>query len=186
MTNSYYAPLVLFLAVFTTPATCGESATSPPLTAHAASEERGHLAALAGTWNVKQSLWLKHGEPPQVDSGTAEFILELGGRALRQDLRVDSSTPFQGVGITGYDNVTRTWFTSWTDVGYTDLMLLRGVRDEGASTWRFSGTMHDVDGATIPTREELTLLDKDHLIARYYETKQGREALVVQLEYSRR
>ncbi|MBW8881585.1 MAG: DUF1579 family protein [Asticcacaulis sp.] len=150
------------------------------------SVEHARLARLAGLWNVKQSLWLKPGEPPQMDTGTAEFTTVLGGRALQQDLRIDSSTPFQGMGVTGYDDATRTYFTSWMDVNFTGLLVLRGDRDESTNTWHFSGSMSGAGGTSIPTREELQVLDEDRFIVRYFEIRQGTENLVVQLEYSRR
>jgi len=178
--------LALVLVAFATSASAGETDVSPSPAAGTVSAEHERLAALAGVWDVKQSLRLKPGEPPQRDTGTARFTVELGGRALRQDLHIDSRPPFQGIGVTGYDTLTRTWFTGWMDLNFTDLLVLRGVRDERANTWRFAGSMREATGATVPTREELTLVDHDHLVARYFETRQGTETLVVQLEYSRR
>jgi hypothetical protein len=175
--------LTLALSSFMNQVHAGGSEPSAP--AAAVSAEHARLARLAGLWNVKQSLWLKPGEPPQVDTGTAEFTAVLGGRALQQDLRISSHTPFQGVGFTGYDTVTRTYFTSWMDVNFTDLLILRGTRDEGTDTWRFSGSMSGADGTPIPTRQELSIVDDGHFNVRYFETKQGSEALVVELEYSR-
>ena len=180
-------PLAFALSLFVNMAHAGRS-EPPTLTAPAAgavSSEHARLAKLAGLWNVKQSLWVQPGRP-QMDVGTAEFITVLGGRALRQDLRISSATPFQGIGFTGYDTLTRTYFTSWMDVNFTDLLVLRGDRDEGTNTWRFSGSMPAVGGTSIPTRQELHVLDEDRFIVRYFETRQGSEKLVVQLEYSRR
>jgi hypothetical protein len=45
--------------------------------------------------------------------------------------------------------------------------------------------MSGADGTRVPTREELRVLDENHFNVRYFETKQGTEALVVELEYSR-
>jgi hypothetical protein len=147
--------------------------------------EHQRLAQLAGLWNVRQSLWLEAGKPAQADVGTAQFTMVLGGRQLQQDLRVGSSTPFQGIGYTGYDNTTHTFVTSWTDVNLTDILVLRGDYDERARVYRFRGEMSGDDGLKIPMREELRIDDARHFVARYYETRDGREALVVELEYSR-
>ena len=179
--------LSLAVVLFVNPAHAGQSNPSLPSASvtDAVSKEHARLAAFAGLWNVKQSLWLKAGEPPQIDTGTAEFATVLGGRALRQDLRISSRTPFQGIGYTGYDTATRTYFSSWMDVNFTGLLVLHGDRDERTNTWRFSGSMPGADGTAIPTREELQVLDAAHFIVRYFETRPAGEALVVQLEYSR-
>jgi hypothetical protein len=183
MKMRFYLSLALALSSVMNLAHAGGS--EPPASTGAVSAEHARLARLAGLWNVKQSLWLKPGEPSQVDTGTAEFTTVLGGRALQQDLRISSHTPFQGIGFTGYDTVTRTYFTSWMDVNFTDMLVLRGTRDEGTDTWRFSGSMSGADGTPVPTRQELSIVDANHFNVRYFETKQGREALVVELEYSR-
>jgi hypothetical protein len=181
MKMRFFLSLALALSSFMNLAHAGGNEPAP---AGAVSTEHARLARFAGLWNVKQSLWLKPG-PPQRDTGTAEFTTVLGGRALQQDLRISSRTPFHGIGFTGYDTVTRTYFTSWMDVNFTDLLVLRGARDEGTGTWNFSGSMSGADGTPVPTREELRVLDENHFNVRYFETKQGTEALVVELEYSR-
>jgi hypothetical protein len=183
MKMRFYLSLALALSSVMNLAHAGGS--EPPAPTGAVSAEHARLARLAGLWNVKQSLWLKPGEASQVDTGTAEFTTVLGGRALQQDLRISSHTPFQGIGFTGYDTVTRTYFTSWMDVNFTDMLVLRGTRDEGTDTWRFSGSMSGADGTPVPTRQELSIVDANHFNVRYFETKQGTEALVVELEYSR-
>lgn len=182
MKTRFCLSLALALSSLMNQAHAGTS--DPSIPAGVVSAEHARLARLVGLWNVKQSLWLKPG-PPQRDTGTAEFTTVLGGRALQQDLRISTRTPFQGIGFTGYDTVTRTYFTSWMDVNFTDLLVLRGTRDDRTDTWRFSGSMSGVDGTPVPTREELRIVDEDHFIARFFETKQGSEVLVVELEYSR-
>lgn len=171
--------LALTLAALANLAQAGEPAPGTP------GEQHRHLAQLAGLWNVRQSLWLEAGKPAQVDVGTALFTMVLGGRQLQQDLRVASPAPFQGIGYTGYDKTTRTFVTSWMDVNLTDILVLRGDYDERARAYRFRGEMSGDEGRRIPTREELRIDDAKHFVASYYETREGREALVVELEYSR-
>lgn len=179
--------LLVFLAAGTAQAVRGAErpAPAPSAAAGAIGDEHRRLAELAGRWRVKQSLWLAAGQPPQIDSGTALFTSVLGGRHLQQDLRIGSSPPFQGLGYTGYDTSTGRYYTSWMDINFTGVLLLHGDHDARSNTYRFEGEMSGEGGARIPTREELHVLDADHLVVRYYETRQGREALVVELDYSR-
>jgi hypothetical protein len=161
------------------------AAITPATAAGATDPEHQRLAELAGLWNVKQSLWLDARKPAQVDAGTAVFSMVLDGRQLQQDLRVASGTPFQGIGYTGYDTTARAYFTSWMDVNLSGILVLRGAYDAGARTYRLRGEMSGEDGQQIPTREELRVIDANHFVTRYFETRNGREALVVELDYSR-
>jgi hypothetical protein len=181
------AILALGLAALVSLAQGAEPAPSTPSTtsAGAPGEQHARLAQLAGLWNVRQSLWLEAGKPAQVDLGTAMFTMVLGGRQLQQDLRMASSTPFQGIGYMGYDQATRSFVTIWMDVNLTDILLLRGAYDERARVYRFRGEMSGDEGRKIPMREELRIDDATHFVVSYYETREGREALVVELEYSR-
>ena len=182
------AVLLLLLAAGGTTAASGEkTATQMPSTNAAAVVGDAHrrLATLAGLWRVKQSLWLADKQAPQVDFGTALFTTVLGGRHLQQDLRIASRAPFQGLGYIGYDNATGRYYTSWMDINFTDVLLLHGEHDVRTNTYRFEGEMPGEDGQRIPTREELQVLDDNHLVVRFYETRRGRESLVVELEYER-
>ena len=180
--------LLLLVAASIAPAAHGKDKPTSPQSTDAAGtigDEHRRLNELAGLWSVKQSLWLVPGQPPQVDTGTALFTPVLGSRHLQQDLRVNSVTPFQGLGYIGYDNTTGAYYTSWMDINFTGVLLLYGEYDASTSVYRFRGEMPDKGGKSVPTREELNVSDRNHLVARYYETRRGQERLVVELEYSR-
>lgn len=188
MTRRSAKALLLFLVATTALAAHGKDKPAPAPSTNAAGpigDPHRRLAELAGLWSVKQSLWLAAGQPPQVDSGTALFTVVLGGRHLQQDLRIASSAPFQGLGSTGYDNTTGRYYTSWMDTNFTGVLLLHGDYNAGMKAYRFDGEMSGEGAERIPTREELRVVDSNHLVVRYYETRRGQEALVVELEYSR-
>lgn len=182
--NLAVLPLILNLVAAQAADDAGK--TAPPANAAAAiGEQHRRLAELAGTWSVKQSLWLNEAKVPQIDAGTAVFSAVLGGRHLQQDLRVQSNPPFQGLGFTGYDNTTHRYYTSWMDINFTGVLLLHGDYDAAAKVYRFSGAMAGDGGESVPTREELQILGRNHVVARFFETRRGRESLVVELDYSR-
>jgi hypothetical protein len=181
------AVMLLFLAAGGTMAAPGKNASTPAPSINAGAavgDAHRRLATLAGLWRVKQSLWLADKQAPVVDSGTAMFTMVLGDRHLQQDLRIDSSAPFQGLGYIGYDNATGRYYTSWMDINFTGVLLLHGEHDARTNTYRFEGEMRGEGGERIPTREELRVLDGNHLVVRFYETRHGRESLVVELEYA--
>jgi len=81
----------------------------------------------------------------------------------------------------------RTFFSTWMDVNFTGLIVARGSYDAAAGRYTFVGETPDFDhpGKSIPLREVLTRQDDDHFTYAYYETRDGREAEAVRLDYTR-
>lgn len=159
-----------------------QAQTQAPDAQHAA------LGALAGQWDVRQSFYLKPGEPPQIDTGSAEFAMVLNGRHLRQSLHIASKQPFEGLGYLGYDPAVGHWFSTWMDVNFPGLIVAWGDYDPTARSYTFTGTIADAahPSEKTPLREVLHVADKDHFTYDYYETHAGKESLAVRLDYTRR
>jgi len=172
-----------FKAALTLAAMIATGAYAAPLDA-----EHAALARLAGHWSVKQSYWTSPDKPPVLDQGEADLAMVLDGRHLRQTLRIAAKDkPFEGLGYIGYDTAARTFFSTWMDVNFTGLIVAKGGYDAASGLYTFVGVTPDFDhpGATIPLREVMTVVDRDHFTYDYYETRGGREAQAVRLEYSR-
>jgi hypothetical protein len=155
--------------------------TSPVLDA-----QHRELAALEGSWSVKQSIWAAAGAPPKVDHGTAAFAMVLNRRHLRQTLRIADGTGFEGLGYIGYDNAAGQFFSTWMDVNFPGLVVARGGFDARKKAYVFEGSMSAPSPVgAIPVREVLTIIDRDHFSYEYFEARDGAEMLTVRLEYSR-
>lgn len=161
-------------------ARAAEPGPRQPIEAHYAP-----LASLAGHWVVRQSMWLDAESAPVVDRGTADFAMVLGGRHVRQVLHIASSKPFEGLGYIGYDDAAGTYDSSWMDTNFGGIILAHGGYDATNRTWVFSGAMTGKGGAPVPVREVMRVADSDHFIYQYYETRHGKEAIAVSLEYTR-
>jgi hypothetical protein len=186
MKQRHFAVLMLVLAI--APVARGAESlgrASDKATASVVDPQHLQLGKLAGRWQVRQLLWAKPGKAPRVDAGVATFTPVLGGRHLRQDLRIDSRPLFQGLGYLGYDTAAHSYFATWMDVNFTGLLVMHGDYDALRATYGFHGEMADGQGDAVPTREELQVVDDRHFVARFFETRSGVETLVVQLEYSR-
>jgi hypothetical protein len=59
--------------------------------------------------------------------------------------------PFTGHGMTGYDNVTGKYWSTWMDSMSTGLMVSEGSCDDGGKNCTFTGSYND------PIRGEVTL-----------------------------
>jgi len=126
--------------------------------------EHQKLAKLAGTWKLQVTSWFAPGAPPQKSEGTAEFNSLLGGRYLTEEVRSSmGDQPFEGRGLSGFDNVTRENFVVWVDSMSTGPMLMRGKCAASAKTCTLKGRAPDpVAGKEVPYSETMTMTDDDH------------------------
>jgi hypothetical protein len=109
----------------------------------------------------------------------------LGSRDLRQELHIASSKPFEGLGYIGRDAVTGRYFSSWMDTNFSGMILAHGSYDAASRTYTFAGEMAGNDGVPVPVREVMRIADSGHFVHEYYETRNGKEALAVSLQYTR-
>ena len=126
--------------------------------------EHQKLAKLAGKWKLQFTSWMAPGAPPQKSDGTAEFKTVLGGRYVQQEVKGDmGGQPFEGMGIMGFDNVTKERFATWTDSMSTGLMVMRGKCPTDAKKCTTKGHMSDaIAGKEVAYSETTTMTDDDH------------------------
>ena len=75
--------------------------------------------------------------PPSEESGTTTRRMVLGGRVLVEQVSAKMhGQAFDGHGMTGYDNVSGKWWSTWNDSMSTGLMVSSGECDDaGACTF---------------------------------------------------
>lgn len=146
------------------------------------------IAEFEGTWNTKMTSWMDPTSSPQVETGKSVHTPVLGGRQLRMDYTGQfMGRPFQGVGYSGYDNVTGKYFSTWSDNMSTGPFVAEGSYDPATKSYTYHATMHDPmqNGAPVPVRETMRIVDKDHATFEMYETRDGKERKSMQIEYTR-
>src|SRR5689334_16391259 len=73
-----------------------------------------YLKAMEGTWTSHSKMWMDEKSPPQESTGTSENKLIMGGRFLQQDYHGQMmGKAFEGMGVTGYDNVKNKYVSTW-------------------------------------------------------------------------
>ncbi len=141
-----------------------------------------------GDWNVKQTMWMDPGALPATQTGKDNVEAVLGGRQIRSNFSgTYMGQPFQGLGFTGYDNVTGRYTSTWTDSMSTGTMLAYGDYDPASKTYTFKSDMPDPmhDGVKILIRMAIRIEGTDRHVFDMYETRDGKEARTMQIEYSR-
>jgi len=97
-----------------------------------------HFKRLAGRWDCEVK-WFT--PKPTVSQAKANFQVIMGGRFLQQRFRGKlQGKPFQGMGITGYDNAKKKYVGAWIDSMGTGIMTLEGTYDADTQTLTEIGT----------------------------------------------
>ena len=148
-------------------------------------EMHAWLARCNGAWDVTGEFSEEDGSKTAVE-GTARFRMILGDRFSQQDLSIRmGEKPYEGIGITGYDNLkkqfTSYWFDSWST--YTSPGV--GQRSAEGRTLTLTGAW-DMPGSQVPFKYVYTWADDDHFTFRMFMTWEGQEAEVGTLQYSRK
>ena len=145
------------------------------------------LASAAGTYSVKAKSWHEPGGPANEESGTATRTMALDGRVLVEDFKgTMMGNPFSGHGMTGYDNVSGKYWSTWTDSMSTGLMMSQGTCDAKMAC-TFNGSWNDpvkkgpvksrmTSRWTSPTTEVFEMYGPD---------KKGNEMKMMELTYTR-
>ena len=151
--------------------------------------EHQELAKMAGSWKLDVTSWMAPGAPPEKSTGTAKFETIFGGRYLRQEMHGEmGGEPFEGMGIEGFDNVSKERFGTWIDSMSTGSSMARGKCAVGAKTCTLKGTMNDpLTGKPCELREVLTRNDDNSFTFDMYgPDPSGKEFHMMQILYTRK
>lgn len=149
-------------------------------------EAHKKLDALAGKFAVKSKMWMDPSKPPEESTGSTERKWIMGNRYLQESYQGQfMGQPFDGMGITGYDNVTKKYFGSWIDSGSTSMTLARGTMS--GNTIRYKGMMSDpMMGKEVPYTMAMVIADNDnHKMEMWGPGPGGKEMKWMELSYAR-
>jgi hypothetical protein len=156
--------------------------------AGAPGKEHQWLATKAGTWDFEGKFWMDPAAPPMEAKGTSERTTQLGGRVLAE--KVTSAgfmgQPFEGHGMTGYDNTTGEYWSTWNDSMSTGLMLSKGSCDD-KKVCTFKGEFKDPATGSMKTmRSVMREEGPDKEVHEAFETTEGKEVKTMELTYTRK
>jgi hypothetical protein len=145
------------------------------------------LARSAGDWKEDVTTWMKPGAPPTTSSGTAKNEMIMGGRYLQTTHKgTFSGMPFEGVGITAYDNAAKKFITTWIDNFGTGIMTLEGKWDPKTNSIEFKGKTTDpITGKDVAVREVFKLIDDNNQVLEMYGVQDGKEYKSMQIKFTR-
>jgi hypothetical protein len=98
------------------------------------------LEPMAGKWKYTSKWWESAEAKPEESGGTSTIRMIFGGRFLLHETKGKAmGMPFEGMGLTGYNNVSGRYETSWYDSMSTGMMRGEGTFDAKTRTLSDAG-----------------------------------------------
>ena len=146
------------------------------------------FASLAGSWTTTTKEWMEPGKPPTESTGTAEMKMLLDGRFLYQEYNSQMmGQPFSGIGIDGYDNMTKKYVTAWIDTMGTGIFFMEGTASPDGKTITLKGSHPEPGGGKMTHRAVWKIVDSNTQTFDMYGTHQGgKEMKVLEITYTRK
>ncbi len=136
-------------------------------------EQHKVLDTLAGKCKHTMKWWMAPDAPPEESSGNSEKTWILGGRYLKDETKGQAmGQPFEGLGLTGYDNVKGEYTYVWLDNMSTGIMSSTSQYDPATQTFSEKGSFScPVTGEKNKTFRAVTkIIDNDHFTYTMYST----------------
>ena len=146
------------------------------------------LAGMAGSWITKVKACMEPGKAPVESTGTCEQNMILGGRFLQQEFTGEMmGSPFTGIGITGYDNHTRKFVSTWMDSMGTAILFFEGTASTDGKTITQECRYDDPIKGPMRWRSVTRIVDDHtHVFEMYGTDKSGKEEKMMEITYNRK
>jgi hypothetical protein len=130
--------------------------------AGAVTAEHKALEYFAGRWKVEAEMWTAPGAPPTESVNTNEGRMILGGRYVLLNYKGEMmGQSFEGLQISGYDNLAEVYTSLWIDNTSTSFYLLKGTYDAAKKSYTFTGRWADPVGGETPVRMVVRIVSPD-------------------------
>ena len=162
-----------------------DAATAEMLKLAAPGAAHEKLKAMEGKWKAVQKSWFAPGEPA-VSEGVSENRMILGGRFLEQRLTgTVMGQPYEGFGLTGFDNKKGEYTMLWVDNMATSMMTGGGSMDATSGELTLKSTGDGPDGKPTEFKLVTRMMDPSRHVFSMYATVDGKEQLMMEITYTR-
>ncbi|CAN5392488.1 hypothetical protein BH09PLA1_BH09PLA1_04030 [soil metagenome] len=152
--------------------------------------EHKEMMKSAGDWDAQvKFLDMATGKWSEPTKGTMHMEPIMDGRYMQMtfegSMMMNGQTmPFKGMGIMGYDNMKKKYFSTWIDSMSTMMMKSEGTKS--GDTLTLMGSMPDGMGGESKTREVMKHADADHMSYEMYCDMMGKEMKMMEISYTRK
>ena len=151
--------------------------------------EHKALEPMVGDWNAEVKLWMAPDAPPNVTKGSAKSKWILGGRFVQQEFKGEfMGKPFQGIGLTGYDNMKKKYNSFWVDDVSTAMFTSEGGGESGGKAITLEGKYDcamtgEKDKAS---KQIVRIVSRDKHVFEMYDPSQGPNVKTMEITYTRK
>lgn len=149
------------------------------------------LASGQGEWAGKSTMWMFPGSEPIACENVSTVTSLMDGRYTRVEVKgeIPGMGPYHGIGVYGYDNVSKKFVASWIDNHGTGIMQGTGElsKDQKTLTWDYSCSC-PLTGKPTKMREVETFLSDNSRRLEMWgaDPKSGKEFKMMQIEMTRK
>jgi hypothetical protein len=144
------------------------------------------LKSFAGKWHAVVKTWMGPGDP-MVSEGESETEMILGGRILEQEFKgTFMNQPFEGRGMTGYDNMTHQYWATWVDNSSTSVTMSQGSMDDAGKVLTCTFSTPGMDGQPMQAKTVTTMVDDKHMTYSMTGMMGGKEVPMMEITYTRK
>jgi hypothetical protein len=153
-------------------------------------EMHKYLASDVGVWHGNTTMWMAPDTEPMTSECTFTVTPMMDGRYTKCEIsgEMPGMGPYDGFGITGFDNVAQQFVSTWVDNHSTGIMFGTGkLSSDGKSmSWNFTvncpitkkpTVLREVDTVTGPNTKTLELFGSD--------PKTGKEFKMMSIELTK-
>jgi len=128
------------------------------------------LKKLVGEWNLTVKWAMDPSQPMQETKSTSVVTSLMDGRYCQEVSSGEMmGKPFNGMGITGYDNVLNKYVSIWIDNMGTGIMTSEGTADASGKIVNWTGQSSDpMTGKLARLRMVTRFVDDDHHVFEMY------------------
>jgi uncharacterized protein DUF1579 len=144
---------------------------------------------LAGDWNLTVKWTWDPSQPMQTSNSTATITTLMDGRYYQEQTSGEMmGKPFQGMGLTGYDNVLKRYESVWIDNAGTGIMRSQGMPDASGNVVNWTGESSDpMTGKMAKYRMVTRFADDNHYtFEMYIKDPAGKEYKTMEIAYERK
>jgi len=147
------------------------------------------LDSLVGDWNAEVKMWMDPAAPPNVTKATAKNTWIMGNRFVQQDFKGEfMGKPFRGMGVTGYDNMKKSYSNVWIDDMSTGMFNAEGKTQDGGKVITFEGTYACPETGELnkPSKQVYRILSRDEHVFEMHDPSKGANTKTMEITYTRK
>jgi hypothetical protein len=150
--------------------------------------EHEMLKSRVGKWTGKGKFWMSPEAPPMESAIDSEYSLIMD-RYLANTTHSDMmGMPFEGHGLTAFDNIKKKYMGTWIDNCATGIMSMEGTYDAASKTMTMTGEGPDaVAGKYSPMKIVEKAVDANSFVMEMHSTdaKSGKLFKCMEITYTR-